>query len=109
MSADARAVLVTLLIYKVLLIAIGLWASRRTTDTLDFFLGGRRLGGLVAGISGSASSSSAWTLLGVSGAACAWGLPALWLFPAAERLLPLAFAFAIAWLGRVKPAAGPGI
>ncbi|HUO82805.1 MAG TPA: sodium/proline symporter [Gammaproteobacteria bacterium] len=82
MSADARAVLVTLLIYKVLLIAIGLWASRRTTDTLDFFLGGRRLGGLVAGISGSASSSSAWTLLGVSGAACAWGLPALWLFPA---------------------------
>jgi len=36
----------------------------------------------VAAISASASSSSAWTLLGVSGAAYAWGLPALWLFPA---------------------------
>ncbi|MFQ5983729.1 MAG: sodium/proline symporter, partial [Woeseiaceae bacterium] len=36
----------------------------------------------IAAISASASSSSAWTLLGVSGAAYAWGLPALWLFPA---------------------------
>jgi sodium/proline symporter len=35
----------------------------------------------VAAISASASSSSAWTLLGVSGAAYAWGLPALWIFP----------------------------
>ena len=30
----------------------------------------------------SASSSSAWSLLGVSGAAFAWGLPAIWLIPA---------------------------
>ena len=32
--------------------------------------------------SASASSSSAWSLLGVSGAAYAWGLPAIWLIPA---------------------------
>ncbi|MHC5012831.1 MAG: sodium/proline symporter, partial [Planctomycetota bacterium] len=44
--------------------------------------GGRRLGPFVAAVSASASSSSAWTLLGVSGAAYAWGLSALWLFPA---------------------------
>ena len=30
----------------------------------------------------AASSSSAWSLLGVSGAAFAWGLPAIWLIPA---------------------------
>jgi sodium/proline symporter len=30
----------------------------------------------------SVRRASAWTLLGVSGAAYAWGLPALWLFPA---------------------------
>ena len=35
----------------------------------------------MAAISASASSSSAWTLLGVSGAAYAWGLAAVWLFP----------------------------
>lgn len=76
------AILITLVAYKLTLLAIGLWANRRTRDNADFFLGGRRLGPLVAAISASASSSSAWTLLGVSGAAFSLGLPALWLFPA---------------------------
>jgi sodium/proline symporter len=77
-----QAILATLVIYKVVLIAIGLWATRRNRDDADFFLGGRRLGGFIAALSASASSSSAWTLLGVSGAAFAWGISALWLFPA---------------------------
>ncbi|MDZ7644994.1 MAG: sodium/proline symporter [Woeseiaceae bacterium] len=59
-----------------------MWASRRNTSVADFYLAGRGLGAWIAAISASASSSSAWTLLGVSGAAYAWGLPALWLFPA---------------------------
>lgn len=75
-------VLITLVIYQALLLAIGWWANRRTQDSVDFFLGGRALGGFVAAVSASASSSSAWTLLGVSGSAYAWGLSALWLFPA---------------------------
>ncbi|MEM7613010.1 MAG: sodium/proline symporter, partial [Pseudomonadota bacterium] len=75
-------VLYTLVVYNLLLIAIGLWAARRNRDTRDFLLAGGKMGGWVAGLSASASSSSAWTLLGVSGAAFAWGLPALWLFPA---------------------------
>jgi sodium/proline symporter len=78
----AEAILYTLVAYKLALVSIGLWASRRTSDTGDFFLGGRRLGAWVAGISASASSSSAWTLLSVSGMAYLWGWPALWLFPA---------------------------
>lgn len=76
------AVLITLLVYKLLLIGIGLIYQRQTRDGIDFFLAGRRLGPVVASISASASSSSAWTLLGVSGAAYAWGLSAVWLFPA---------------------------
>ena len=76
------AVLVTLVIYNAVLIGVGLWARGRNRNVEDFFLGGRGLGPWVAAISASASSSSAWTLLGVSGAAYAWGLPALWLFPA---------------------------
>jgi sodium/proline symporter len=78
----AQAILMTLVAYNALVVAMGVWAARRTHDESDFFLGGRRLGAWVAGISASASSSSAWTLLGVSGAAYAWGLSALWLFPA---------------------------
>jgi len=90
LSADT-AILATLVGYLVLLVAIGVWASRRTHDAADFFLGGRRLGAWIAALSASASSSSAWTLLGVSGAAYVWGLPALWLFPATLS------GFAINW------------
>ena len=75
-------VLVTLVIYKIVLIGIGVWSRHRTGDETDFYLGGRRLGPVVAAISASASSSSAWTLLGVSGAAYAWGLSAVWILPA---------------------------
>jgi len=75
------SVLVTLVVYNAILIGVGLWARGRNRDVDDFFLAGRGLGPWVAAISASASSSSAWTLLGVSGAAYAWGLPALWIFP----------------------------
>ncbi|HUF46868.1 MAG TPA: sodium/proline symporter [Vicinamibacterales bacterium] len=77
-----QTVLATLVAYKLALVLIGVFAGRRTHDGLDFFLAGRQLGPTVAALSSAASSSSAWTLLGVSGAAYAWGLGALWIFPA---------------------------
>ncbi|MCP5069475.1 MAG: sodium/proline symporter [bacterium] len=79
---EAAVILTTLIAYKVVLVGIGLWAERRNSSGTDYFLGGRRLGPMVAAISASASSSSGWTLLGVSGAAWKDGLSALWLFPA---------------------------
>ena len=79
---ETAPVLLTLVFYNALLIGVGLWTKGRNNDVADFYLAGRGLGPWIAAISASASSSSAWTLLGVSGAAYAWGLPALWLFPA---------------------------
>ncbi len=79
---STTSVFITLVFYNAILIGVGLWARGRNRGVEDFFLAGRGLGPWVAAISASASSSSAWTLLGVSGAAYAWGLPALWLFPA---------------------------
>lgn len=77
---DASAVvLATLVVYNGVLLGIGAWAQRRTQAADDFFVGDRALGPVVAAISYSASSSSAWTLLGMSGAAYALGLPAVWL------------------------------
>lgn len=80
--SETSLVVATLVAYNAALIGVGLWARSRNNSVEDFYLAGRRLGPWVAAISASASSSSAWTLLGVSGAAYAWGLPALWLFPA---------------------------
>lgn len=72
-------VLLTLIAYKLLLIGIGFWASRRNSDEEDFFLGGRGLGPVVAAISYSSSASSAWTLLGLSGAGYVLGLRVVWI------------------------------
>ncbi|MBD3867357.1 MAG: sodium/proline symporter [Acidobacteria bacterium] len=81
MMSRTAAILATLVAYKLILIGIGVWASRRTRSAEDYYLGGRRLGPWVAALSASASSSSAWTLLGVSGFAFGFGLSAIWLFP----------------------------
>ncbi len=74
-------ILITLISYQVALVAIGIWAGRRTKDNEDFFLGGRGLGPTVAAISYAASSSSAWTLIGFSGITFKLGLSAFWFVP----------------------------
>lgn len=95
---DGRtALLTTLVVYKVLLLGIGFWASRRTHDDADFYLGGRGLGPWVAALSSAASSSSAWTLLGVSGVAYTQGFSAVWLLPACMG------GFLLNWLVVARP------
>jgi sodium/proline symporter len=84
MDSDANAtgiILVTLVIYKLVLIGIGIWAARFNKNESDFFLGGRALGPWVAGLSYAASTSSAWVLLGFSGFVYATGVSALWMVP----------------------------
>jgi Na+/proline symporter len=63
----AEAIVATLIVYKLVMIAIGLAANRLAQTEGDYFLGGRQLGPAVAALSASASSSSVWTLIGVSG------------------------------------------
>ena len=76
------AILTTLVLYKIVLLGIGFVSARKTQDQTDLYLAGRKMGPLVAAISASASSSSVWTLLGVSGMAFYAGVSALWLLPA---------------------------
>jgi len=76
---SSSAVLLTLVVYKLVLVGVGIWAARRSRDEGAFFLGGRGLGPWVAAISYSSSASSAWTLLGMSGVAYLVGVSALWI------------------------------
>ena len=80
MMSKEITVLVVLVIYKVVLISIGLWAQRRTHNNADFFIGGRTLGPFVASISYAASSASAWTILSLSAAAFTMGISTIWIF-----------------------------
>ncbi len=74
----AHVVLITLVVYKLILICIGVWASKRTADSDDFFLGGRGLGQVVAALSYSSSAASAWVLLGLTGIAYLYGVSTIW-------------------------------
>ncbi|MCG8440833.1 MAG: sodium/proline symporter, partial [Caulobacterales bacterium] len=73
--------LITLIVYAVVLVGIGVWASRRVRSEAGFLLGDRGLGPLVAGLAYAASGSSAWVLLGFSGFVYAVGVSALWMIP----------------------------
>ena len=78
-TADVSTIVLSAVVgYQCLLLGVGLWASRRTRSSSDFFLGARKVGPWITGISYSASASSAWTLLGVSGAAFAMGPSVIW-------------------------------
>lgn len=73
--------LATLTGYQLLMVLIGVWASRRAGAEADFLIGGRTLGPWVAGLSYAATSSSAWVLLGYSGFVYVAGVSALWMLP----------------------------
>lgn len=84
--ADNSVIIATLIAYKILLLGIGFWASRRVGSEGDFFLAdpnkeGGGLGAWTAGLSYAASTSSAWVLLGFTGMVFTQGLVALWLVP----------------------------
>ena len=86
--ASTTIVIITLITYKLVLLAIGFWASRRVHNESDFFIAGKGaedsasgLGAWTAGLSYAASTSSAWVLLGFTGAVFTKGLVSLWLVP----------------------------
>ena len=72
--------LISLTLYFVLMIAIGLWAWKRSTDTSEgYLLAGRNLHPAVAALSAGASDMSGWLLLGLPGALFAAGLGEAWI------------------------------
>ena len=75
------AVLITLVVYQLALLSLGYWARSRARTTEGYFIGGRSLGPWVTALSYAAGSSSAWSILGVSGIAFSQGLSSFWLIP----------------------------
>jgi sodium/proline symporter len=84
------------LAYLLLLVAIGLYSSRFSSQGVsEFFVGGRRMNRFVVALSAVVSGRSAWLLLGVTGMAYAMGASALWAvsgYTTAELILFLSYA-----------------
>ncbi|RJY10207.1 sodium/proline symporter PutP [Aurantiacibacter aquimixticola] len=74
------ATIIALAAYFILMLAIGLFAWRKSTeDSEGYLLGGRNLHPAVAALSAGASDMSGWLLLGLPGALYASGLIEAWI------------------------------
>jgi SSS family solute:Na+ symporter len=66
--------------YFLLMIAIGLYAYKKSTGNVDeFLLGGRKMGAAVTALSAGAADMSGWLLMGLPGAMYLTGLSAIWI------------------------------
>lgn len=72
-------VFISLGIYFIAMILIGLYAYRKTSDLSDYMLGGRGLGPSVTALSAGASDMSGWMMMGLPGAMYASGISSAWI------------------------------
>ncbi|MFN3931852.1 MAG: sodium/proline symporter PutP [Brevundimonas sp.] len=72
--------LITIGLYFVLMLGIGVYAWRKSTsDVSGYMLGGRQLGPAVTALSAGASDMSGWLMMGLPGAMFLSGLSAAWI------------------------------
>lgn len=76
--------LASFILYLVIVLTIGVWfyirgRKGKTVNEKDYFLGGRKMSGLIAAFSAGASDMSAWVLMGLPGSICLFGLGQVWI------------------------------
>ncbi len=80
MNGVSTGVLISLGLYFLLMIAIGVWAYfKSSNDSEGYMLGGRNLSPGVAALSAGASDMSGWLLLGLPGYMYSSGLVSIWI------------------------------
>ncbi len=73
-----NATLIGFILYLVVMLAIGFITYRRNESNTDYYLGGRKMNPWVVALSERSAGESAWLLLGLPGAAMAFGLIEVW-------------------------------
>ncbi|CAG7913167.1 Sodium/proline symporter [Mammaliicoccus sciuri] len=69
-----------IIVYFLVLLAIGYYAYKQSTSNLDeYMLGGRSIGPYVTALSAGASDMSGWMIMGLPGEVYSIGLSATWL------------------------------
>lgn len=71
--------IVAIAVYISILLVIGYYSYKKTSNISDYMLGGRGLGPLVTALSAGASDMSGWMLMGLPGAVYLTGISSLWL------------------------------
>ena len=95
LSAVNAGEIVAFVLYFLLVIGIGIFffiKGKADTGEKGFFLGGRKMNGLVSALSAGASDMSAWVLMGLPGAIYAAGMGQVWIS------IGLAIGTVLAWI-----------
>ena len=66
-------------VYLLILLGIGYYSYRKTSNLQDYMIGGRGLGPMVTALSAGASDMSGWMLMGLPGAVYLTGISSFWL------------------------------
>lgn len=74
MNTSEIGILIAIMAYMIGIIGIGLYYSKKSNTTGDFYLGGRQLGPFVTAMSAEASDMSSWLLMGLPGVAYLTGI-----------------------------------
>lgn len=74
MTKAQICIMISIVIYLVAMVMIGVVYSKKTKNVGDFYLGGRKLGPLVTAMSAEASDMSSYLLMGLPGLALASGV-----------------------------------
>ena len=69
MNGTVIGMLIVIVVYLIVMVAIGVYFSSKNKDDGDFYLGGRKLGPIVTAMSAEASDMSSWLLMGLPGVA----------------------------------------
>lgn len=74
MTTSEIGILISIVVYMIAIILIGIYYSKKNNNTNDFYLGGRKLGPFVTAMSAEASDMSSWLLMGLPGVAYLTGI-----------------------------------
>src|SRR5699024_6533364 len=70
---------IAIALYLMVMLLIGWYGFKKTSDLDDYMLGGRKLGALVTALSAEAADMSGWLIMGLHGEIYGEGLGALWI------------------------------
>jgi len=86
--------LLVFILYLLFMLGVGLWffLRQKNAGEKDYFLGGRKMGAWVSGLSAGASDMSAWVLMGLPASIYASGLGKSWI------AIGLFIGYALSWI-----------
>ncbi|QED46671.1 sodium/proline symporter PutP [Cytobacillus dafuensis] len=77
--SDTGLQLISICVYMAMMLFIGWYAYRKTSNLTDYMLGGRSLGPAVTALSAGAADMSGWLLMGLPGGIYVSGLADAWI------------------------------